>query len=442
MFRRSISLWIGVSLLFLIVGLVFGNVLVLTGAVFVMLAALLAVALQPPSGVTVERLLSRVSCWAGDSITVRRRIIVREGIGLVFVYDNLPTEARVVEGSNLRAIWKWPGTAHADVAYSVQFPRRGQFTLDETRWESLAPFGTNRRAAGVGGSLAEVTVVPRIRSIMRLNHARVATKISRYQDHMAQIGGGTNEFRELRPYASGDPLNRINWKATARSNRSDNLPLVNELDPEAQKSVWIFLDVANYMDVGTPLSNPLEHTLEASGSLAQYYLTRGSTLGAFAYNSLTGSGEILSPDSGRKQFQRLVRMLSRLKPGPPQQDLLQAVEWCKSMLFRLRPEVFVITRLDILYARPGEATPSLGRFKAAVDRLTSLRSRSHRLSKVRVVHVDPQSRDSEDGNLSLIDWETARMSEDLRKGGAAVIDWQPEEEEFIVALVRHMDAFR
>ncbi len=306
----------------------------------------------------------------------------------------------------------------------------------------MAPFGNNRRASGVGGGLAEVTVVPRIRSIMRLNHARVATKISRYQDHMAQMGGGTNEFRELRPYTSGDPLNRINWKATARGNRSDNLPLVNELDPEAQKSVWIFLDVADYMDVGTPLSNPLEHTLEASGSLAQYYLTRGATLGAFAYNSLTGSGELLSPDSGRKQFQRLVRMLSRLKPGPPQQDLLQAVEWCKSMLFRLRPEVFVITRLDVLYARPGQSMPSLGRFKAAVDRLTSLRSRSHRLSKVRVVHVDPQSPDNEDGDLSLIDWETVRVSEDLRKGGAAVIEWQPEQEEFIVALVRHMDAFR
>ena len=428
--------------MFLIVGLVLGNVLLLTGSVFVLLVVLLAAALPPPSGVTVERLLSRVSCWAGDSITVRRRITVEEGIGLVFVHDDLPQEARVVEGSNLRAVWKWPGTITAEVSYKLQFPQRGQFTLEETGWESQAPFGTNRRMYGTGGGPVEVTVVPRIRSIMRLNHARVATKISRYRDHMADIGGGANEFRELRPYVTGDPLNRINWKATARGNRSDNLPLVNELDPEAQKSVWIFLDIADYMDVGTPLSNPLEHTLEASGSLAQYYLTRGSTLGAFAYNSLTGSGELLSPDSGAKQFQRLVRMLSRLKPGPPQQDLLQAVEWCKRFLFRLRPEVFIITRLDVLYARPGQAVPSLGRFKAAVDRLTALRSRAHRLSKVRVVHVSPQSADAGNQKLSLIDWEAERVTEELKNGGAAVIEWQPEEEEFIVALVRHMDAYR
>ena len=347
-----------------------------------------------------------------------------------------------MEGSNLRVIWKWPGIVSVDISYQVHFPKRGQFTLEETIWESQAPFGINRRISGVGGSPVEVTVVPRIRSIMRLNHARVATKTSRYQDHMAQIGGGTNEFRELRPYSTGDPLNKINWKATARGYRSDNLPLVNELDPEAQKSVWIFLDVAEYMDVGTPLSNPLEHTLEASGSLAQYYLTRGSTLGAFAYNSSTGNGELLTPDSGRKQFLRLVRMLSRLKSGPPKQDLLQAVEWCKSLLFRLRPEVFIITRLDVLYSRPGEEMPSLGRFRAAVDRLTALRSRSHRFSKVRVVHVSPQESDSDSRALGLIKWETMRITEDLGKAGAAVIEWQPEKEEFIVALVRHMGAYR
>ena len=442
MFPPSLLVWTGISLVFLVVGLVFGNVVLLTGSVFVLLVVLLAAALPPPSGVTIEKILPRVSCSAGDSLTVSRRITITGGVGLIFVHDKLPAEARIVEGSNLRVVWKWPGTVSVDISYQVHFPKRGQFKLEETIWESQAPFGINRRISGVGGSPVEVTVIPRIRSIMRLNHARVTTKISRYQGHMAQIGGGTNDFRELRPYATGDPLNRINWKATARGHRSDNLPLVNVLDPEAQKAVWIFLDIADYMDVGTPLSNPLEHTLEASGSLAQYYLTRGSTLGAFAYNSSTGNGELLTPDSGRKQFHRLVRMLSRLKSGPPQQDLLQAVEWCKSHLFRLRPEVFIITRLDVLYARPGETMPSLGRFRAAVDRLTSLRSRSQRFSKVRVVHVSPQEPDANSRDWGLIKWETMRVTEDLRKGGASVIEWQPEEEEFIVALVRHMGAYR
>ena len=34
------------------------------------------------------------------------------------------------------------------------------------------------------------------------------------------------------------------------------------------------------------------------------------------------------------------------------------------------------------------------------------------------------------------------MASDLRKAGAAVIEWAPANEDFISALVRHMDAYR
>ena len=154
--------------------------------------------------------------------------------------------------------------------------------------------------------------------------------------------------------------------------------------------MWIFLDIANYMDVGVPLSNPLESTVEASGTLAQYYLSRGSTLGAYAYNSSGGVGELLTPETGMRQFSRLMGMLAGLKPGPAEQDLLQSVERCKSFLYRIRPDVFVITRLDVHYARPGESTVEFERFKTAIARLISLKSHSLRTSRVRIVHVEPQ----------------------------------------------------
>ena len=59
------------------------------------------------------------------------------------------------------------------------------------------------------------------------------------------------------------------------------------------------MDMADYMDIGTPVSSPLENTIEAAGTLAQYYVSQGSTLGAYAYNT-QGGGELLSPDSGQK----------------------------------------------------------------------------------------------------------------------------------------------
>ena len=297
MYRSSHLGLIAFSLALLALGLSLANPVLLTGAVFVLLTALLATTLPPPSSIVIERNLSRVSCWVGDTLTVDRRLMARGGMGLILVHDALPPEAQVVEGSNLRAVWKWPGSRTADVSYRIRFPKRGLFLLEETGWESQAPFGVNRSASGSGGSSFEVSVVPRISGVSRLSQIRAARKGSRSQDDIGATGASTDEFRELRPYQPGDPFKRINWKASAKGFRGDNLPLVNELEPDARKAVWIFLYMADYMDVGAPLSNPLENTVEASGTLAQYYLSRGSTLGAFAYNSSGDTGELLSPEA-------------------------------------------------------------------------------------------------------------------------------------------------
>ena len=434
--------WIALSLVFLLLGLTLGNVLLLTGAVFVLIFALLTTALTPPSGIVVERSLPRETCWVGDTLTVSRRVTAHGGIGPVFVYDELPPETEVVEGSNLRVVWKWPGKSTADISYQLQFPKRGLFALSQPVWEAQAPFGVRGEESGTGGRAFEVSVVPRIRTVTRLNAVRAIRKRTRYQDDPTKTGASTNEFKDLRPYQPGDPFKWINWKATARAARADNLPLVTELEPETRRAAWIFLDIASYMDVGVPLSNPLESTVEASGTLAQYYLSRGSTLGAYAYNSSGGTGELLTPESGMRQFNRLMQMMAGLKPGPPEQDLLQSVERCKSFLYRTRPDVFIITRLDVQYARPGEDPASLERFKTAISRLTALRMRSQRPGQVRVVHVEPQEARTTSSGLGLGKWEARLVAREVREKGAAVIEWAPTREEFTSVLMRHVDAYK
>lgn len=446
MFPHSLMTWTGLSLFLLAVGLAFGNALLLAGAVFLLLSVLIIAALQPPSGVLVERRISRAICWAGDSAWVERTLTVTNGLGVIFVHDELPPELEVEEGNNLRVVWKWLGARTVDLSYSVRFPRRGELSLAPTVWESQAPLGVRRIGSTTAGERLAISVVPRIRGITRLNEVRVTTKQIRYQDDLAQIGLSNSEFRELRPYAPGDPIKLINWKASSRAARSDNLPLVNELEPEGRKAVWIFMDTARYMDVGTPLHNPMENTIEAAGSLAQFYLSRGSSVGAYAYNSYGDGGEILTPDAGQKQFLRLTRMLAGLKSGPPRHDLLQAIEWCKGFLLRLQPEIFIITRLDVFYPRPGEGREPLDRLVSAIRRLTALRSRARRSGLVRVVHVSPKetnaNADSMFADVDMSQWESRSLATDLRRSGAGVIQWDPAREDFIAALVRHMNVYR
>ena len=104
MVQPSQLIWIAVALALLLLGLSLGNVVLLTGAVFVLLTALLTTALAAPSGVVVDRELSRASCWVGDTLSVRREVTAQGGIGPVFVHDELPPEAEVVDGNNLRVV--------------------------------------------------------------------------------------------------------------------------------------------------------------------------------------------------------------------------------------------------------------------------------------------------------------------------------------------------
>ena len=195
--------WIAFSLVLLFLGLGMGNAILLTGAVFVLLTVVLTTTIAPPRDVSVERSISRTSCWIGDIVTVNRQVALGPGIGSVIVHDLLPPETQIVSGSNLRLVRKWRGAKSVDLSYQIRFPKRGTFTLEEATWESQAPFGINRGASGSDGKSIEISVVPRFRSIKRLNEVRAARKNLRYQDYLSKTGATTEEFREIRPYQPG-----------------------------------------------------------------------------------------------------------------------------------------------------------------------------------------------------------------------------------------------
>lgn len=443
MITPTLLSWTWLSLLLLIGGLLLGNVILVTGAVFLFVAILTAATLRPPDDITIERSMPRAICWVGDSLEVQRHVTIRHGIGPVRVLDVLPSDAQVIDGSNFRIIWKWRGEQSVDLSYRIAFPKRGEYSIPETVWESQAPLGAGRGKAGSAGPPLELLVAPRNSDITKLNSVRAMARKSRLGEDIALIRASGEEFRELRPYQPGDPIKSINWKATSR-NSGDSNPLVNELEPEGRKAVWIFFDIADYMNIGTPVSSPMENSIEAAGTLAQYYISQGATLGAYAYNTQAG-GELLSPDTGQKQFRRLTRLFAGLQPGPPNLDLLLSFEWCKSFLFRLQPHVFIITRLDAHYPRPGESAESMNRMTTAIRRLTALRARSRRRSRVRVVHVnpDPQAVPSLSGAFDKVSaWESMAVMSEVRRAGAAVMDWNPSRERFIANLVRHMDTYQ
>ena len=444
MFSALPRRWLTLAFAFLALALCLGNTILLAGAIYVLLIVLLGAALTAPSRIVVSRSTPRLVCWAGDGLDVNRQLKADRGVGPLYVYDRLPPEAEVIGGNNLRAIWKHPSARTYDLSYRISWPKRGVYTLEETVWEAEAPLGLHQRIHGSSGPSLEISVVPRTQAIRKVNEIRGRAHSRNPWEDVALVGVSSTDFTELRPYTPGDPMRWINWKASARSSGSADPLLVNQYEPEGRKAVWIFLDGADYMDVGSTLSALADQAAEAAGSIAQYYLTRGYTLGAYIYNS---QSDILTPEVGQKQFRRLTNMLTRLKPGHAEQDLLQAVESCKGFLFRLQPEVYAVTRLDVHYPRGGSESPHPDGFVAGIRRLVSLRPSSRRTNQVRVVHLESQGYQKpqtsmEAHALELMRWEVQPMYEAIRRSGASVLRWDPLQQDFASAFLRYINTGR
>ena len=444
MFTASPARWLAPAFIAMLIALCLGNLVLLAGAVFLLVLVLIGAALCTPQRIVLRRKLPRSVCWAGDSLDVQRQLDVQGGMGTVYVYDPLPGETQLVSGNNLRVIWHWPGTKTYDLPYRILCPKRGVFALGETQWETEATLGLNRREQGTIGPPLEISVVPRNQAIRRVNEIRGRAHSRRSGEDVAVAGISTTDFMELRPYNPGDPMRSVNWKASARNSGSFNPLLVNQYEPEGRKAVWLFLDGSDYMEVGPALHPLIDEAAEAAGAVAQYYLTRGYTLGAYVYNS---NSDILTPELGHKQFQRLTNILTRLEPGASRQNLAEAIEMCKSFLFRLRPEVYVITRLDVHYSRWATRSPDQDGFFQGIRRLASMRRAHRRSNQVRVVHLESggfQGIDTrlEEQALGLMRWEVEPLVNRLHRSGVSVMRWDPTSEDFAAVLMRDFYAPR
>jgi uncharacterized protein (DUF58 family) len=246
------------------------------------------------------------------------------------------------------------------------------------------------------------------------------------------MGVATTDFREIRDYVNGDPVKNINWKATARqAAQGKNWPLVNEYEVEGKKSVWIFLDTASYLEVGTNIENAFEYCLEAVNGLVYYYTDRGYRVGMYIYND---GGRLFYPDAGKKQFLRISRELIRLDTSAKFNELPQAIEKCRRYLLGYNPLCVIVTRLDTKYSDD---------VLRGVTKLKLLRGRRTRKLPVMVVTVPgyniiPRLNEYDDNSAMLLRMETRPRAQQIRRMGAGLLEWNPRQENFSTALLRQV----
>ncbi len=202
----------------------------------------------------------------------------------------------------------------SQVAWTVLPRRRGRYPLDKVYLETPSPLGFwNARRALPAKS--EIRVYPNLyaerkqMAAMFLHRGTFGTHAQR------QIGKG-HEFEKLREYVSGDSLDDIHWKTTAKRGR----PITKVFQIERTQEVYVVLDASRLS--ARPVQRPGD--AQAAPSL-ELYLTAALSLGLAAEQQ----GDLF----GLITFSDKVGSFVRAKNGQAHYNA------CRDVLYTVQPQI-------------------------------------------------------------------------------------------------------
>jgi uncharacterized repeat protein (TIGR01451 family) len=273
--------WFLGVLLLLLAALVLESGL-LAYAMYVLMALLILsrlLAISWMRSLQAERSCNYSEVEVGDTISVR--VIVRNRgaapVPWVLLEDLLPAKSPLalykrarVKKKRLKLAMILAG-GKTELDYQIQFKSRGYYQIGPLVMETGDVFGLHRRYR-VGTEPHFVIVYPRVvpvpyelASRRPIGEIRMAHRL--YEDP-TRIAG-------VREYQSGDPLNRIHWRATARTGMLHSK--LYEPSTIAGSTILLDLHKAGYPGRSEPLRSDLAVT--AAASLAFILFQMGQQIG-------------------------------------------------------------------------------------------------------------------------------------------------------------------
>lgn len=184
-------------------------------------------------------------------------------VGWVLVEDLLPDPMLIrgrlkVQGSRIRVLFIRPLQTKS-IKYKVTFEARGYYPVGPFVAETGDVFGLHRRHRLLAGP-AYVMVYPKVlplppydfMSQRPIGEIRLANRL--FEDPTRSAG--------VRPYVVGDPLQRVHWRATARTGQLHSR--IYEPTSLAGASILVDFHKAGYPKRGEPMRSDLAVTVACS----------------------------------------------------------------------------------------------------------------------------------------------------------------------------------
>jgi uncharacterized protein (DUF58 family) len=373
----------------------------------------LGLALARPPDLRIALELDRERVLEDDEVTVDVDVYAREGASRLELLVALPPELELVEGTNPIAL-----------RIGVDEERPLELKLRCARWGAHTIGDVHVRARDAAGLLsweqtlertARLLVYPRPEALRELV-APLETQVTTGNRVSRQKGEGL-EFADLRPFAPGDRIQRINWRASARRGEL----WLNELHAERNADVIVFLD--SFVEARRHDGGTLDQAVRAAASLAERYLAQKDRVGLVNFGGVVNW---LQPGSGLAQLYRIVEALLNT-------EVTLSYAWKDIEVVPRRmlpPKALVLALTPLLDDR-------------AVTALLDLRARGFDLV---VIEVSPlpfaEAPPGESGELAFRLWKLRREARRLEyeRAGAPVVEWR--EDVPLTAILEGVSALR
>jgi len=328
------------------------------------------------------------------------------------IYLNLPSQVALEDGENPIAI-HLAGGERRDLVLRMRALRWGGHALAPLYVRARDSLGFVNWESTLPGAL-ELRVYPREDVLRRVLQPRETQLYS--GNEVSRRKGEGIEFADVRLRAPGDPLKRVNWRASARRGEL----WVNESHPERNTDVILFVD--SFAEASLDGESTLDLAVRATATLADAYVRRRDRVGLISFGGIL---RWLVPGMGLVQLYRIV-------------DALIDTQIVLSYYWR---------DLDVIPARtlpPSALVVALSPLldERSVGALLDLRARGFDLAVIDVSPVPFVARPSGIDGIAYDIWRLRRdaLRHRLQRAGVAVAEWVPDRQ--LLAALEEVREFR
>jgi uncharacterized protein (DUF58 family) len=367
----------------------------LTAPFLLALAVGLTLAASPRLEVGAE--LDEARTFEGGESTVHLTLAA-EAPAAVDLYLRVPPGVELVDGTNPVALALARGEER-EVELRLLARRWGGHALGPVALRAHDPVGLVTWERTLPDAL-ELRAYPREAVLRRLLRPRETQLYA--GNEVARDKGEGIEFADVRPWAAGDPLRRVNWRASARRGEL----WVNESHPERNTDVILFVD--SFAEARREGEGTLELAVRATAALTDAYLRRRDRVGLISFGGIL---RWLVPGTGLVQLYRIADALIDTQ-------IVLSYYWRNLDLIPVRtlpPNALVVALTPLLDPR-------------SVGALLDLRARGFDLA---VVDVSPVPFVARPRGIDGLAWDIWTLRRDalrhrLQRAGVAVGEWLPD----------------